>query len=152
MDFEELAREQVLWAIHKTPPHAMAAQQIFSHGEFRMVGFLYIGHGGATAGELSALLGVSTARIAATLKSLEKKGIICRCRDPKDRRRVLVYLTARGQSVAEQRFEQAVGTMTAAFRALGEADTREFLRLSRRMEEIAEQLHCEGKEDSLCEF
>lgn len=152
MDFEALAREQVLWAIHRTPPHAMTAQELFSHGEFRMVGFLHTGHGGATAGELSALLGVSTARVAATLKSLEKKDMICRSRDPNDRRRVLVYLTPRGQSVAEIRFEQAVGAMAAAFRALGETDTREFLRLSRRMDEIAEQLHCDGKEDSLCEF
>lgn len=152
MDFEELAREQVLWAINRTPPQPMTAQHMFSHGELRMAGFLYTGHGGATAGELSTLLGVSTARVAATLKSLEKKDIICRCRDPKDRRRVLVYLTPRGQSVAEQRFDQAVSMIAAAFRALGEADTREFLRLSRRMEEIAEQMHCDGKEDSLCEF
>lgn len=152
MDFEQLAREQVLWVIHRTPPHAMTAQAMFSRGEVRLAGFLYTGHGGATAGELSALLGVSTARIAATLKSLEKKEIICRCRDPKDRRRVLVYLTPRGQSAAEQRFDQAVGMMAAAFRELGEADTREFLRLSRRMEEIAAQLHCDGKEDSLCEL
>lgn len=152
MDFEELAREQVLWAIHRTPPQAMTAQKLFSRGEVRLVGFLYTGHGGATAGELSALLGVSTARIAATLKSLEKKEFICRRRDPEDRRRVLVYLTPRGQSVAEQRFADAVNLLAEVYRRLGAADTQAFLRLSRRVDEIAEQMHCEGKEDSLCEL
>lgn len=152
MDFEELARKQVLHAIHSAPPQAETAQKLFSRGEVRMAGFLYSGHDGVTAGELSALLGVSTARVAATLKSLEKKEIVCRSRDPKDHRRVLVYLTPRGRAAAEARFEKAVRTLAEAYRRLGEADTREFLRLSRRMDEIAEQMHCAGKEDSLCEL
>lgn len=152
MDFEELARRQVLWVIHRAPPQVENAQKLFSHGEVRMAGVLYDGHDGVTAGELSALLGVSTARVAATLKSLEKKEIVCRRRDPADRRRVLVYLTPRGHDVAERRFSEAVRTLAEAYRRLGKADTLEFLRLSRRMDEIAEQLHREGKGDSLCEL
>lgn len=152
MDFKELAQEQVLWMIHRAPPHAETAQKMFSNGEVRMVGFLYCGHDGVTAGELSALLGVSTARVAATLKSLEKKEIVCRRRDPKDHRRVLVYLTPHGQDEAEARFSAAVSFLAEAYSRLGEADTREFLRLSHRMDEIAEQLHCDGKEKPLCEL
>lgn len=152
MDFEELARSQVLWVIHREPPHAETVQKMFSHGEVRMVGFLYCGHDGVTAGELATLLGVSTARVAATLKSLERKDIVCRRRDPKDRRRVLVYLTPHGSCEAELRFSEAVSRLAEAYRRLGEVDACEFLRLSRRMDEIAEQLNCEGKEEPLCEL
>ena len=43
------------------------------------------------------LLELSTARIAAMLNNLERKGAITRARDKADRRRVVVRLTAQGR-------------------------------------------------------
>ena len=67
--FEQIAREQVRAMILN---HARREDlsQIFSQGEMRLLGCLNAGADGRTAGELSTLLDLSTARIAAMLLSL----------------------------------------------------------------------------------
>ena len=62
--FEQIAREQVRAMILN---HARREDlsQIFSQGEMRLLGCLNAGADGRTAGELSTLLDLSTARIAA---------------------------------------------------------------------------------------
>lgn len=71
--FEQIAREQVRAMILN---HARREDlsQIFSQGEMRLLGCLNAGADGRTAGELS------TARIAAMLNNLERKGAITRAR------------------------------------------------------------------------
>ena len=94
--FEQIAREQVRAMILN---HARREDlsQIFSQGEMRLLGCLNAGADGRTAGELSTLLDLSTARIAAMLNNLERKGAITRARDTADRRRVVVRLTEQGR-------------------------------------------------------
>lgn len=145
MDYEELARGQLRELI-AAAPQPPTARGLFSQGEMRMTGCLQCGHDGVTAGELAELLGITTARVAATLKSLEKKNVVCRARDPKDRRRVLVYLTAHGRALAQRRMDENVLLLAEVYRRMGETDTREFLRLQRRVEEIAEALRTERGE------
>ena len=69
--FEQIAREQVRAMILN---HARREDlsQIFSQGEMRLLGCLNAGADGRTAGELSTLLDLSTARIAAMLNNLER--------------------------------------------------------------------------------
>lgn len=51
-------------------------------------------HGGcSTPGVLREVLGVSAPRTAAMLRALEEKGMLRRCADSYDRRRVVVHLT-----------------------------------------------------------
>ena len=57
---------------------------------------------------------LSSAGITSRLDRLEKRGLVRRARDPRDRRGVLVELTAEGRSV----LEQAVEANTAAERQL----------------------------------
>ena len=78
--FEQIAREQVRAMILN---HARREDlsQIFSQGEMRLLGCLNAGADGRTAGELSTLLDLSTARIAAMLNNLERKGAITRARE-----------------------------------------------------------------------
>ena len=94
--FEQVAREQVRAMILN---HARREDlsQVFSQGEMRLLGCLNAGADGRTAGELSTLLDLSTARIAAMLNNLERKGAITRARDTADRRRVVVRLTEQGR-------------------------------------------------------
>ena len=75
--FEQVAREQVRAMILN---HARREDlsQVFSQGEMRLLGCLNAGADGRTAGELSTLLDLSTARIAAMLNNLERKGAITR--------------------------------------------------------------------------
>ena len=59
-------------------------------------------HGGcSTPGVLREVLGVSAPRTAAMLRALEEKGMLRRCADSYDRRRVVVHLTELGRQTAE---------------------------------------------------
>ena len=83
--FEQIAREQVR-AMILNNARREDLSQVFSQGEMRLLGCLHAGADGRTAGELSILLELSTARIAAMLNNLERKGAITRARDEADRR------------------------------------------------------------------
>lgn len=147
--FEQVAREQVRAMILN---HARREDlsQVFSQGEMRLLGCLNAGADGRTAGELSTLLDLSTARIAAMLNNLERKGAITRARDTADRRRVVVRLTEQGRNEVQTSFNEAVACLSEVYRRMGEADTRELLRLSDRAGEIAQQIYEEQKEDTPC--
>ena len=141
--FEQIAREQVRAMILN---HARREDlsQIFSQGEMRLLGCLNAGADGRTAGELSTLLDLSTARIAAMLNNLERKGAITRARDTADRRRVVVRLPA------QTPLDEAGACRSEGYRRRGEADTRELLRLSDRAGESAQQIYEEQKEGAPC--
>ncbi len=147
--FEQVAREQVR-AMILNHPRREDLSQVFSQGEMRLLGCLNAGADGRTAGELSTLLDLSTARIAAMLNNLERKGAITRARDTADRRRVVVRLTEQGRNEVQTSFNEAVACLSEVYRRMGEADTRELLRLSDRAGEIAQQIYEEQKEDTPC--
>jgi DNA-binding MarR family transcriptional regulator len=54
---------------------------------------------GVTGGQLAALLHIDPGTVSATLKRLEQKRIIERRRDPRDRRRSSLGLTAKGRQL-----------------------------------------------------
>lgn len=147
--FEQVAREQVRAMILN---HARREDlsQVFSQGEMRLLGCLNAGADGRTAGELSTLLDLSTARIAAMLNNLERKGAITRARDTADRRRVVVRLTDQGRHEVQTSLDEAVACLSEVYRRMGEADTRELLRLSDLAGAIAQQIYEEQKEDTPC--
>ena len=62
------------------------------------------GADGQTQRELAQLLHVSPAAVATSLKSLEKKGYICREPEPGDARRNRVTLTDKGQRAVDDCF------------------------------------------------
>ncbi len=77
--------------------HAELARQ--GHPELRPVhGFVFqaIGPDGTTAAELGRRLGVSKQAAAKSIDSLERLGYVERSADPRDARRKVVRLTARG--------------------------------------------------------
>ena len=84
------------------------------------------------------------------LNNLERKGAITRARDTADRRRVVVRLTEQGRNEVQTSFNEAVACLSEVYRRMGEADTRELLRLSDRAGEIAQQIYEEQKEDAPC--
>jgi DNA-binding MarR family transcriptional regulator len=54
---------------------------------------------GLTAGQLAAMLHVDRGTISAALKLLERKGLLVRSGDPRDRRRTVLGLTAAGRRI-----------------------------------------------------
>jgi DNA-binding MarR family transcriptional regulator len=76
---------------------------------------------GVTAGQLAELLHIDPGTASATLKRLEEKRLIERRRDPRDKRRVALGLTAQGrqidrpsQGTVEAVAERMLDEMTAA--------------------------------------
>jgi DNA-binding MarR family transcriptional regulator len=61
--------------------------------------------GPKTAGQLTEAVALSSAATTTLLDRLERKGLVQRIRDTTDRRRVLVELTARGQTLVQQLYE-----------------------------------------------
>lgn len=72
---------------------------------------------GLTAGQLAALLHVDPGTVSASLNRLQRKGLVKRRPDPRDRRRASLGLTAKGRALDRP----ADGTVEAAVERLLEA-------------------------------
>jgi MarR family transcriptional regulator, organic hydroperoxide resistance regulator len=72
---------------------------------------------GLTAGQLAALLHVDPGTVSAALRRLEGKGLLQRRRNPRDRRRASLGLTAQGRALdapAQHSVEHAVELLLAS--------------------------------------
>lgn len=108
-------------------------------GELFVLQFLALRNTNVLPSELSAALQASTARISALLGALEKKGQIARDIDKSNRRNILVTITEAGRNRVEAEMEEIKSTLTLVFTDMGEVDTGEFLRLSRRFSELMQK-------------
>ena len=88
------------------------------------------------AGEISSRLKMTTSRIAAVLNSLEKKRLLVREADPRDRRRVLVSLTKEGMAIFEKRRAEGRRRARRFLEKMGEEDAATFVRLMKKMQNI----------------
>lgn len=94
---------------------------------------------GVTVGELAEELDISHPATSKCLGTLEDRGLTVRARDRANRRNVLVRLTKAGMELeATVAAANAVVTQRV-FERLGEKDTEEFLRISTRLLQIAEE-------------
>lgn len=110
--------------------------QEFSRGELMTLRNLELAerNGEAvTPGDISQSAGLSTARVANVLNSLEKKGLVARVHDVQDRRRVFVTLTDDGRVLINRKSAEILADAEDVLKSLGEKDAHEFLRLLRRM-------------------
>jgi len=80
-------------------------------------------------GELAEKLSLVPGRMADILKTLEKKGMIRREKDPEDRRRVLVMITPKGIRNVTERREQIRMQYSGLYEALGMEDTVKLIEL-----------------------
>lgn len=105
-------------------------------GENFLLDYLSAQNGCSTPGTLREVLGVSAPRTAAMLRALEEKGMLYRCADSHDRRRVVVQLTELGRRTAEQMHAALCVHVQHVLKQLGEQDSRELIRLLGRITEI----------------
>ncbi|MDR3314774.1 MAG: winged helix DNA-binding protein [Oscillospiraceae bacterium] len=144
MDFQEQARQlmQMLATAHNGPTDQLHR---LIKGEAFVLHYLAQREKAALPGELRDASETSSARIAATLHSLEQKGFVTRETDPGDRRRVLVHITEAGRSAIRRRRAKTEDSLTEVLRALGEEDAQTFLRLLERVLALAaEQTLCKN--------
>jgi MarR family transcriptional regulator, organic hydroperoxide resistance regulator len=121
------------------PAHDNAEQ--VARGEGALLAHLALRHDGASAGELRTALDVGSSRVANALKNLEAKGLITRENSEEDGRVVQVFLTPLGRQYILSRYQQLRQQAGRVVEAMGEDDTAEFLRLSRKLVCTIQQLH-----------
>jgi DNA-binding MarR family transcriptional regulator len=106
------------------------------HGENFVLFFISQNGGKVIPSDISNEMGISSARVAAALNSLEKKGLIIRRIDADDRRRILVDLTDSGKEQVKTHYRMIMNMVKNMLRYLGEKDAREFIRIMKRLAEI----------------
>lgn len=132
MDYETLAREFLGKAVEFCRFPEKRELGSFATGEVVALSFLNV-RGETRPSELCRVLGVTTARTANLLKSLEAKGLVERAPDSEDGRRVIVRITADGKVRAERAFGEVLGAVRKQLELLGEEDARAFVRIFGRV-------------------
>ena len=133
MSQEPLAEELVELIFQLSHKPDLEHTQLVTRGEGALLTYLALNHNGATSGELRDALDVGSGRVANALKNLEAKQLVTRTRSATDGRVVRVYLTPRGQELILERYHRLLSRMEGLIQALGEEDSRELLRLTRRI-------------------
>jgi DNA-binding MarR family transcriptional regulator len=77
---------------------------------------------------ISERLVITTASMTSLLDTLERRGLVDRMPDPRDRRRLLISLTAEGQRTVDAFLPEVVALQTAVMSSLSETERRRFLR------------------------
>ena len=130
MDYRKLAVEffKDLHSLKKARPQKHISESL--RGETFAMHYIAFHDGPVLPGEISNEMGISSARIAAALNSLEKKGLVTRRIDPEDRRRILVELTEQGAAQAQEHTEEVLNNITLMLSQLDEHDAREYVRIT----------------------
>ncbi|MGI6192592.1 MAG: MarR family winged helix-turn-helix transcriptional regulator [Christensenellales bacterium] len=138
MDYQELAMQLIEQFMHlkKARPNKLLKDSL--QGEAFLLQHLYRHDHSALPGEISGHMGISSARIAAALNNLEKKGLITRRTDPSDRRRVLVDLTDEGKAQAQCQQRLLLSNVAKMLSLLGEDDAKELVRITSKMAKLGE--------------
>lgn len=136
MDYRELAAE--LMQCRREMDRCRGKQQKNQEvrGELHVIYFFMEIEDHASPGELSDFCGVSTARMASILNSLEKKGLLLRSMDEKDHRKLIVRLTEKGVAYGTERRNEFLRDMAQMLEALGEHDAKEYIRITRKIGEL----------------
>lgn len=135
MDYSELAAELLrsMHALRRFKPQRNINEAI--QGETFVLGYI-VHHGGEVLpGDISQEMDVSSARIAAALNSLEKKGLVTRQIDTNDRRKIIVGITQEGRNLAGKHNQAALGVAVKMLECLGEHDAREYVRIMKKLAE-----------------
>lgn len=105
----------------------------FCMGETGILFYLLYHPDGVNAGELSEQLDITTGRVATALNTLEKKKMIKRISDLKDKRKVIIHITDMGKHTVLTKQRRGIGCVEELLQKLGEEDAGELARIMRRL-------------------
>ena len=91
------------------------------------------------SGELARELNVSTARIAALLRKMEKSGLIVRYHSSEDARQTVVEITQAGTEYVDKMKEQILTKIELLLEKVGKKDMEEFIRISHKVKEVFDE-------------
>ena len=108
-------------------------------GEEGLLHYLAYKKNGVSSGFLKEQLEVGSGRMADILKRLEEKELILRRDDPKDSRKVIVYITEQGREHAVHANERLRVWYRKLQEYLGERDSKELVRILKRLGNFEEE-------------
>jgi len=129
MDYDRLAQEFMETMHHMHKRKAQKQLNDSMQGESFVLFFVSQHKENVTPSDISNAMGITSARIAATLNGLENKGFIERRIDVEDRRRILINLTDAGKEQVKQHYETVMKTTKNMLKYLGEEDSKNFIRI-----------------------
>ncbi|MFC4652469.1 MarR family winged helix-turn-helix transcriptional regulator [Lactococcus nasutitermitis] len=115
---------------------------LYAQGE--MVVLIYLMHHEeepSLPSEIGKATNTSPARVAAILKSLEKKNYISREMDLKDRRKIRVEITQTGKEKALHEKSIALGRMEKIFAEMGEEATNQLINSVETFKQVSRALY-----------
>lgn len=147
MDYEILAQTLLksMARMHRNGLHKRINESMY--GEQFVLHHIFLHEGDILPGEISIKMGISAARITATLNSLEKKKLLVRNIDPNDRRRILIELTEQGRSQARENHQIILDNACNMLSELGEHDAGEYVRITGRLVEITQKHNSEHQQN-----
>lgn len=104
-----------------------------------VLAYLREAKGEVIAGDLARELNVSTARIAALLRKMEKNGLILRRRSETDARQTVVEITEAGTEYSDKIREQILEKTELLLEKVGKEDLNEFIRISQKIKKALEE-------------
>lgn len=133
MNFERMAQEymETMHKLGKRNGHKQINDSM--HGENFVLFFISQNEGKVIPSDISNEMGITSARVAATLNGLEKKGLIIRAIDAEDRRRILIELTDLGREQVQRQYETILNMTTNMLEYLGENDSKQLIRIMKKL-------------------
>ncbi len=95
--------------------------------------FLYRSDGEVIAGDIAREMNVTTARVAALLKKMEKNGLITRECSSKDGRRTVVKITGKGTAAVIRKRAELLKRTELLIEKVGKKDLEDFIRISQKI-------------------
>lgn len=140
MDYKELARQFLHSSYEFRSRGHRTKFDNTMHGETFAIAYILRQGDTVLPSEISNEMNISSARVAAILNSLEKKGLVTRQIDQRDRRRILVGLTPEGIKFAEKRKGKIIDATAKMLEFLGKKDAEELVRIMGRLTDLTEEL------------
>lgn len=136
IDYRHLAEELVAQHGNREFLRDVRAMDRDVAGEQYVLKFLSDHDGMSHPTDVRRGMGVTSSRVAAILRCLERRGFVERAVDPADRRCAIVTLTDAGRTCMVERRAAAVERCAWLLERLGPEDARTFICLQRRIRDI----------------
>ena len=139
VNYNELALELLEYLCCNAKLKFQKSTEDYTHGEIKILTLLTQNDNGISPGDICESLGMTTPRISAALASLTKKDLVTRVTDPKDKRRLHIYITESGKALVEAKKHELAKSLSELLSSLGEEDAVEYVRI---MGKIRDNSHC----------
>lgn len=138
MDYTELAIQLIDMRASAPQIKMERTMSQIARGEVLALTYLAANGNRAYPKDMSKALMLTTARVAAMLKSLEGQDMITRTPDPADNRQVIVCLTEKGIALVEERRTGMIHSVAKMLEALGEEDAKAYVRIQAKLVELGD--------------